>query len=33
MTCNVDAFNNGNGLKILEAGAIISAKAGVQMTK
>jgi aldose 1-epimerase len=33
MSCNVDAFNNGNGLKTLEPGAIISAQAGVQLKK
>ena len=30
MTCNVDAFNNGDGLVSLQAGAELRAKAGVQ---
>ena len=30
MTCNVDAFHNGDGLKALEPGATLRAKAGIQ---
>lgn len=33
MTCNVDAFNNGDGLVSLSPGEILSAKAGVQFLK
>jgi aldose 1-epimerase len=33
MSCNVDAFNNGDGLKTLQPGETISAKAGVRLKK